>query len=354
MRRFKRTLALLLLGLALAPGVGAADMDAALRHTEEGDEALEAEDYVEAAARYRKALAAASACLPARFGLGEALLEVGDTKGAVLAFRQVLRDAALATGIPVAWKRFAKEARKLLAQHDTNGRELEAMIDDHVADVMKLALKSRTKDPDLSNRALQIVLALRDDHKRARELLGQSAAKGARKEEIFDGKQIADWDGGRGQWWDVVDGVIVGDTKGVATYIRNQKEIAGNFDVLMEARITKAYDSAPYIALMASWKADYDHTRLGTLSGALSWYEYKGEEDKEQVFRVEADRLAKPYDPSEWTRYELRYREEWIHALVNGREVHKIRRPEERTGGYVGVLSQGCRAEVRRLDVLHR
>lgn len=86
----------------------------------------------------------------------------------------------------------------------------------------------------------------------------------------------------------------------------------------------------------------------------LSWYELRGKDDEERVFRGETKRLPKPYDPGEWTIYELRYRDEWIHALVNGHEVHKIKRPTERTGGYVGVLSQGCRGEIKRLDVLRR
>ena len=130
--------------------------------------------------------------------------------------------------------------------------------------------------------------------------------------------------------------------------------IQGNFDVVMEARIAKSYDKSPMVSLMGSWKSDDDHSRLGTLSGALRWFELRGKDDEERMFMREASALKKPYDPSAWTVYELRYRKEFIHAFLNGREVHKIKRPAGRDGGYVGILAQGCRAEIKRLDVLHR
>lgn len=346
-------LAILFLAVAFCLPV-AADMDEALDLLDEGDDALKAKDYAAAGEHYRAALEAEGTCLPARFGLGEALLATEDIPGAVVAFRQVVRQAHGDAGIPAAWRKFVSRAQRRLKEHDKHGQELEALVDAHITKVMKVALKYRSADPDLADRALEIVLALRPEHKRACEVRAKMAEQGARKEKIFDGKQIADWDGGRGQWWSVEDGVIVSETKGVATFTRNQKEIEGNFDVIMEARIAKVHDSAPFLALLAAWKSDDEHTRLGTLSGALAWYERRGKDDVERVFRKDARRLAKPYDPSKWTTYELRYREKWIHALINGREVHKVKRPKERTGGYVGILSQGCRGEVRRLDILYR
>ncbi len=350
-------LAHLLLTLSLcvfAPAPVHADMDTALDLADEGDGARKAKKFAAAVTLYGKALEEEAGCLPARYGLGEALLATDKTDAAVLAFRQVVRAVRADAGIPVAWKVYASRAQDRLDEHDTRGQELELMIDVHVAKVLKVATKYRTKDPDLAARALQAILTLRPDHERANEILGKMASRGARKEAIFDGKQIADWDGGRGQWWSVKDGVIVGETKGVATYIRNQKEIQGNFDVVMEARIAESYDKSPMVSLMASWKAEDDHSRLGTLSGALRWFELRGKDDEERMFMREASALKQPYDPSAWTVYELRYRKDFIHAFLNGREVHKIKRPAGRDGGYVGILAQGCRAEIKRLDVLHR
>ncbi len=331
-----------------------ADMDAALDLTDEGDEARKAKKFPAAIKLYERALEEAPDCLPARYGLGEALLATGKRQDAVVAFRQVLRGARAATGLPGKWKDLVPGAKDRLEEHDEHGRELDTIIDAHVARVMKVASKFVKKDPDLAQRALNVVLTLRPNHKRASALLSKMAGAGARKEAIFDGKQIADWDGGRGQWWSVKDGVIVSETEGVATFIRNQKEITGNFDVIMEARIAKVYDKAPFIALMAAWKAEFDHTRFGTLSGALTWYEKMGEDVSERVFREEAARVKPAYDPAEWTRYELRFRDEWIYAVINELEVHKILRTKKRAGGYVGILSQGCRGEIKQLYVLHR
>lgn len=351
MRRVAITALLTVLGLA-APLL--ADMDEALELVDRGRAALKSSRFQDAAARFQEALDAEDGCVPARFGLGEALLASGDVGGAVVAFRQVARTAVPGAPVPAAWIELGAKARRRLDEHDPRGAELEKQIDCHVQRVMKVALKYKTKDPDLTDRALQIVLSLRPEHRRGNELRDSLSRRGARDEQVFDGRQIADWDGGRSEWWKVEDGVIVGETQGIASYVRNQKEFEGNFDVVMEARIAKGYDEYPFVALMGAWKAEFDHSRMGTLAGALTWFEYTGEDQKERVFRCEAKRLRKPYDPSKWTTYELRYRDEEIEAYVNGRKVHSTPRPADRKGGYVGILAQGCRAEIRRLDVRHR
>lgn len=331
-----------------------ADMDEALELVERGRAALKASRAEDATALFEEALEAEESCVPARFGLGEALLAGGDVKGAVVAFRHVARATTASAAIPAPWRELGAKARKFLDKHDALGQELEKLIDGHVAKVMKVALKYRTKDPDLTDRALQIVLSLRPEHGRGIELRDSLSRQGALCVQVFDGKQIEDWDGGRSDWWKVVDGVIVAETKGIATYLRNQDEFEGNFDVVMEARIAKVYDEYPFVAIMGAWKAEFDHSRLGTLAGALTWFEHTGEDSKERVFRCEARRLKKPFDPAKWTKYELRYRDKVIEAWVNGRKVHSTPRSADRAGGYVGIVAQGCRAEIRSLDVRRR
>lgn len=331
-----------------------ADLDQALDLVEQGHAALKDSRAADAVVSFRQALEAEEGCVPARYGLGVALLATDDPQGAIVAFRQVVRATGPDAAVSVAWLAYGPKAAKQLERHDKEGQELERLVDAHVRNVMRVAVKHVTKDPDLAVRALQVALTLRPEHKRGQELLARLSAKGARRIAIFDGKQIEDWDGGRGQWWSVEDGVIVGETEGVATFVRNQEEIKGDFDVVMEARIAKGYDGSPYLALMASWRSESDHSRFGTLADAVTWYEHRTEEDKERVFRCDASRLKKPLDASTWTVYELRYRGDTIHALINGREVHRMPRPETRQGGYVGILAQECRAEVRRLDVLVR
>ncbi len=350
--RFLRGLALIAACVVMSPA--GADLDQALDLVEQGEAAMKAGRAADAVVSFRQALEVHEACLPARYGLGSALLATKDTAGAILAFREVVRATGPEASVPVAWLALGPKAARHLEEHDKEGQELERLVDEHVRAVTKVAVKYLARDPDLAVRALQVILTLRPEHKRARELMDRLSDQGARRVAIFDGKQIEDWDGGRGQWWSVEDGVIVGETDGVATFVRNQEEIEGDVDVVMEARIARAYEGSPFLALMASWKSDTDHSRFGTLADAVTWYEHRTEEDKERVFRCEASRLEKPLDPSAWTVYELRYRGDTIHAFVNGREVHRIPRPPTRRGGYVGILAQECRAEIRRLDVVYR
>lgn len=353
MRALRGLLGLLLLGMALVP-LAFADEDDAAVLVEEANEALEGEEYKAAAVLYRRALEASDTYLPAHFGLGEALMELGDTDEAVVSFRKVVRTAQGRDDMPRAWDRMVTNAKRQLEEHDTRGKELEAAVDETAQALLRLIEKHKASDPDLADRALATLLTLRPDHKRGTEIRERMEAKGARKQAIFDGKQVDDWDGGRSKWWSVEGGAIIGRAKGLATYIRNQETIEGNFDVIMEARITDASGKVPFLALMGAWKAEYNHSRFGILDSAAIWFEYRDEDDKERVFRKPVGSLRGRVDPSAWTTYELRFREDKIHALINGKEVHVIQRASDRDGGYVGILAQDCEAEIRRVDVLHR
>ena len=353
MRRLWLPLAVLLLAFVAWPRAHA-DEDKAQELTEEGEIALESEEPKAAVVLFRRAIEASDTWLPAYFGLGEALLEVDKTDEAVVAFRKVVRCAAAREDIPSGWERKVRRAKRKLDEHDERGKELEEAVDQTVTELLRLVEKHKTSDPDLADRALAVILALRPDHDRAGEVRDRMANKGARKTAVFDGKQIDDWDGGRSKWWSVAGGAIQAKAKGVATYIRNQETIEGNFDVIMEAQITDASGEVPFIALMGSWKAEYEHSRFGMLDGSIIWYEYQGEDNRERVFKTPASALRKAVKPGDWITYELRFREDKIHALINGREVHALERPKHRAGGYVGILAQDCNASIRRLDVLHR
>ena len=344
--------ALLLGPLLAAPGL--AGPDDALAFVDEADVAMKEHAYGAAEGLYRKAIEAMDDCVPALHGLGEALLAQEKTDDAILAFRQAARVASASDALPAAWQDFAKRSTKRLEALDEHGRALAAIVDGHVDALVRLAVKFRSNDPDLADRALDIALSLRPDHERAAELRGKMSDRGARREALFDGKQIEDWDGGRSDWWHVEAGVIVGETKGIASYVRTQEELSGDFDVLMEARIAEVYDKAPFIAVMGAWKAEHDHSRFGVLNEALTWFEKHGEDDSQQVYRCEVKRLPKAIDPSQWNTYELRFRKDRILGVINGREVHAIDRTAQRSGGYVGILSQGCRAEIRKVEVIRR
>lgn len=347
------TIPLLILLLAALAWPAYADQDRALALVDDADEALDAERFETAAKLYTRALEASDTCIPARYGLARALLALEREDEAIVALRQIARAVRDGQEMPSAWQKLAAKAGKLLEDHDKRGAQLETAVDEFVADLVKLAAKYRRTDPDLADRALDRVLKLRPDHARALQLRGQMSAKGARKQELFDGKQVEDWDGGRGEWWSVEGGVIRVKAMGVATFIRNQERVEGNFDVILEARITKPGGKVPFIALMAAWNAEFDHARFGILNESVHWFEYRAKDDRETVLRKDVAAFRK-VDPSKWTTYELRFREDRIIAVLNGKEIHTMTRPKRRAGGYVGILAQDCEAEIRRVDVLHR
>ncbi len=348
----RRLLAALLLAALLAsPGLAGPD---AVELVDKAQAAMKDHEYGTAETLFRQAVGKMETCLPALEGLGESLLAQEKEHEAIVAFRKTVRVAESGEAFPTAWNDDVKRASRHLQELDDNGHELDGILDDHVEALVKLAAKYRRKDPDLADRALDLALTLRPDHERANELRRKMTDQGLRREALFDGKQIDDWDGGRSDWWQVKDGIIVAETKGLASYIRTQKEVSGNFDVVMEARITKTYDESPFIAIMGAWKGEYVHSRFGALGKALYWYEKNGKDHSDVVYRCDFASLPKPIDPAKWNTYELRFRKDTITAVVGGRDVHSIDRPKARDGGFVGILAQGCQAQIRKVEVVYR
>lgn len=148
--------------------------------------------------------------------------------------------------------------------------------------------------------------------------------------------------------------MIVGDAKGIATFVRAQTTVEGNFDVLMETRLVQAYGANPYFALLGAWAAEFDNSRFGVLVDALQWAEYRSEQEMSRVYRSPVAKLPKPLDPKVFNVYELRYRDGRIEAWLNGKKVAETRRDPARKGGFVGLLAQDCRVEFKRVEVVRR
>ena len=354
MRLVQGVTLLLVLLVLLATSVASAEERAAIEATIAGDRALAAKDAATAEARFREAVAADATYLPAYQGLGEALLAAGRTAEALIPLRFVDRNAPAGDGGPAEVRRRVAAARKRLDELDPEGRALAALFRAHADAVTALGERQRDADPDLADRAAGIALGLVPDHERAAALRAQLAARGLRREAVFDGKQIADWDGSKSEWWRVTDGVIVGDAKGIATFVRAQTNVEGNFDVLMETRLVQAYGANPYFALLGAWAAEFDNSRFGVLVDALQWAEYRSEQEMSRVYRSPVAKLPKPLDPKAWAVYELRYRDGRIEAWLNGKKVAETRRDPARKGGFVGLLAQDCRVEFKRVEVVRR
>ncbi len=338
----------------MATSVALAGEREAIEATIAGDRALAAKDPTTAETKFREAVEADATYLPAHQGLGEALFASGRKADALVPLRFVDRNAPTGDALTADLRRRVVAARRRLDEIDPEGRALAALFRAHADAVTALGERQRDADPDLADRAAGIALGLVPDHERAAALRAQLASKGLRREALFDGQQIADWDGAKSAWWRVTDGVIVGDAKGIATFVRNQTTVEGNFDLLVEARLVQAYGSNPYFAVMGAWAAEFDNSRFGVLVDALQWVEYRSEQDLARVYRSPVAKLPKPLDPKTWAVYELRYREGKIEAWLNGKKLAETKRHEARTGGFVGLLAQDCRVEFRRVDVIRR
>lgn len=343
-----------LLGLLPVAPCAAFDERAAIEATLAGDKALAAKDVAGAEASFRAAVEADPTYLPAHQGLGEALLALGRTADARAELRIVDRTAGTLDDRPEDVRRRILAARKRLDEIDPQGKALAVLFRAHADAVAGLGERQKDLDPDLADRTVNLALALVPEHARALALRQRLAAQGLRRESLFDGKQVLTWDGGKGKWWSVVDGVIVGDAKGVATFIRTETMFEGSFDVVMEARLIQSYGAAPYFTLMGAWTEEFENSRFGVLVDVLQWDEYKGKDQKEARFHMPVGQLRKPLDPKAWNLFELRYRDGRIEAWLNGKKVSEGLRPATRKGGYVGLLVQECKAEIRRVEVVRR
>lgn len=352
-RQRRAGLAALLLGCLVALPAAADDAEA-LRHTEEGDRALKARRLPEAAGHYRAALTAEEGYLPARLGLGEALLAAGDSKAGIQELRRVLRDGEARAPAPAGFARCLAAARARLREVDPAYQEWHALKAGHVADLCALAERHKDRDPDLALRALERALAFDPDDERARGLLARLTRAGARTESLFDGRQIRDWDGGSGASWSVQDGVLVGTATDFATFVRAQTLAEGDFDVVVEARIEATHGENPFFAVLGAWTEEYRHTRFGLFRGAVVWHELHGQGTTDRRFATLAGQLRPAVDPGRWNTWELRYRGAELELRLNGRKVTHGPRPPERSRGYAGLLVQECTAHVRRVELIYR
>jgi hypothetical protein len=262
--------------------------------------------------------------------------------------------AAEAPGIPAAWATLAAKVRKRLADVDVLGTQLEKIADDHVAILVSLAERWRVKDASLAERALQTVLRLKPGHAKATELLAKVGASGERAVvSLFNGKDGKGWRWLDPPHWRVVDGVIVARLMDKAMSIRTEREFSGNYDVRMEARVLEVSGDMSMFALQAAAKSDDRLAAFGLQAGILFWDEGAGK-DGQTILRQPVEDLDPPFDPRQWTVYEMRFRQDSAEALINGHGVRSMPRHADRDSGAVGVTVQHMNLEIRKVEVIPR
>jgi tetratricopeptide (TPR) repeat protein len=345
-------LSIVVLLCAAAASAALADRETAEFSASRGDKALAARKFDEAESMYRRALDDDDTYLPARYGLAQALVGAGKSGPAVEELRRFVADARACAALPAEWKGSVAKAERQLADLDAAGTALRKIQSAYVEALVDLAQRWSSKDPILAERALRRALETRPDHPKAAELLAKlgRSAKG-RVVDLFDGTSFEDWHLAVAPEWEVRDGEIVGTIQNATKYVWSTRTFEGDHDVRVEARLLEENTGTPFFALFAAFKSEYDHYTLGRIGGKLWWSESVAEGKPRDVAIVLPTQLRKPYDPKQWNSYEIQFRGDEVKALVNGDEIGKETRPQNRKGGSVGLVVQSAKVAFRKIQV---
>ena len=92
---------------------------------------------------------------------------------------------------------------------------------------------------------------------------------------------------------------------------------------------------------------------MGMLAGELVLREEDGASQR-NVFAVDPSKAKRPFDPKEWTTYELRFRGPEVQAFVNGVLVAARERQPGRESGYIVIVVQNAKIACRKVEAFKR
>ena len=341
------------LALLLGASPAHADRETADFFAKRGDRLLKDNDAGAAAEQYRRAIGEDDTFLPAQVGLGDALSAQGKTSEAAAAYRAAVAIADKAKPLPPAWTELAARARKRLTETDATGVTFERMQQKYADALVAVADKWKGKDPALSERALRIALDAVPDHPGAKERLGVFVGKGVVV--VFDGKAFDGFTPKEDDdTWKIVDGILRGGLANQAKGLLTERIFDADLDVRMEARVAKRLGESPKIGIVAAGGTKHEGLLFGAFDDLLILDNEKDESQRLRVWTTTIRNLKPTFDPTQWTKYEMRLRGDEISLFVNGLLLRKERRPKDRLGGVVGVHVQDAIVEVRAFDVVLR
>ncbi|MCE9634280.1 MAG: DUF1080 domain-containing protein [Planctomycetes bacterium] len=349
--RFTRLLAVTLTALALG-AVALADRETSQFHASRADKLLTGKKWDEAAGLYRKSLEEDDTYLPARFGLAQALVGAGNSAAGLVELRGFVESARAADPLPPEWKPILAKAEKQLNDLDAAGQALQKILVGYADDVAALAERWATKDPGFAERAARRALKVKPGHAKAMQVLEKMGKSSAGETiDLFNGKNLAGWVFANPPTWQVIDGALVGDVPDAAMTIRSERIFEGDYDVRIEARRVEEYAGSKMFAVLPTWKKDRDYYELGILGRDAIWCEPNGPGKSRDIVTLETTKLKKPFDPAAWNVFELRFRGKTVTALVNDEVIGDEPRPENRKGGFVGLLVQDLKVAFRKVQV---
>lgn len=357
LRRALRPVVVLLALLGASLPRASADRAAADFFVQRAERAQRERKGAEAQDLFRKALEEDDSHVPARMGLAESLYGAGDRAGALEALRRVVAASAGGAPLPPAWGELAVRAKARVAELEAAETTLGALLDRRVGALLDLATRWKEKDPDVAARALRDALRLRPMNEAAKEAL--RAMGGTTSSEwttLFDGQDMAGFEDADPEAWKVAGGLMVGDVPGRTYMITSKQRLHGDFDLRMEARITKEYAAKRILFLCGAIKGPYECTQVGLLFKEMVTRETNGRnpDEAKYTYKEFLSNLPPSYDVASWLTYELQFRGEKVRFVLNGALLAETDRAPNREEGTAGIMIQDVRVEVRRFAVIQR
>jgi tetratricopeptide (TPR) repeat protein len=335
-----------------------ADPDVARAALESGRNALTRKDWPAAVLSFQRALEEEPTLVEARMGLAEAHAGAGRRPEAAQALRDALERLEAVGTLPADQLALYTRARKRLAELSSEDAALDVLVRKHADALVALGTKWAAKDAAAAGDAIRAALRLAPDHPKAGAALAKAGEAASRAPvALFNGRDTSGWTGA-GSQWRVEAGALVGDVPDGAYALTSQERYKGDFDVLVEASELEVYPrSGPtFFALKAPWTDDRHWSSLGCLRGALVWRDAWGSSEAEQrdVLDVPYAKVRAGITPRTWLTYELRFRGGQMFALIDGKEVARAPRRDDRAEGHVVLVVQNCKVAFRRIEITQR
>ncbi len=226
---------------------------------------------------------------------------------------------------------------------------LGKMVKKHARSFLSLGRKWVKKDPDLAERALRAAITLDPKCTQAAELL-RKMGRGGKLTVLFDGRDVGAWHHADEPQWRVEGRELRGNCKEAAYLMRTIDTFEGSYTVKMEARYIRANSTnATLFALGGDFDDEDTRFQMGLLRG-LPYFEQKSPGEDKDLHKGGLDDVKPRLDIHKWNTYELEFRGGGVIASINGQELARGERGEERAG-YISLVVQVCEFAVRRIEV---
>lgn len=341
-----------LLALLLPLSLAAADDESALYFLSRAKEAIAAGDLDRASEFLEKSAREKEGYPPTMLAIADVANRRGDRDTAIR-----FLDACLQQGkredLSASEREAIAEAERMLAELDEARAQFRKLVQDHIADLSKLARS--TRDATLAKECWRLVAKLDPEHAEARERLagGAPAEAGAPKpaarpkgKPLFDGKKL-DGLNALPPEWEVAGGVLRARLEDGGVLARTDRTISGAFTLACEMRTKEDLGKHPAIAILVGIKGTYDHYGVWICDDNMRIQNTYAEGKGNDLLRCGLDRVSEKFDRKEWHVYRVQVDGKRIRCSVDGRDVLESAAATRELGGPIGILVQEQEAEIR-------